>query len=198
MWLIGNSPAEKEEPQQKQHAEAPTVIPPALDPAQLHPMANLNKGLEYLDLESNSQRAEGLIASRGWGEDLSYGTGAVYLMGLATGGFTGLVEGMRSTANVQSPKLRLNAILNSVTRRGPFVGNTAGVLTLTYNVVGTLIDYARGGYHDDAGSLAAGAVTGALYNISRGVKPMLLSSGIVTIASGAWCVIKRAATPRND
>jgi hypothetical protein len=35
----------------------------------------------------------------------------------------------------QSGKLMLNNILNHVTRRGPFLGNSAGVLAMTYNLI---------------------------------------------------------------
>jgi hypothetical protein len=35
----------------------------------------------------------------------------------------------------QSGKLLLNNILNHVTRRGPFLGNSAGVLAMTYNIL---------------------------------------------------------------
>jgi hypothetical protein len=38
-------------------------------------------------------------------------------------------------ATRQSGKLLLNNILNHVTRRGPFLGNSAGVLAMTYNLI---------------------------------------------------------------
>lgn len=46
--------------------------------------------------------------------------------GLTFGGVWGLMEGLHG----HSPnfKLRLNTILNSVTRRGPFIGNSCGIL----------------------------------------------------------------------
>lgn len=40
-----------------------------------------------------------------------------------------------NTASRQSGKLVLNNILNHVTRRGPFLGNSAGVLALSYNLI---------------------------------------------------------------
>ena len=40
-----------------------------------------------------------------------------------------------SQAARQSGKLMLNNILNHVTRRGPFLGNSAGVLAMTYNLI---------------------------------------------------------------
>lgn len=37
-------------------------------------------------------------------------------------------EGMRRNLGTSSFKLRLNSVLNSVTRRGSFLGNSLGVL----------------------------------------------------------------------
>lgn len=47
--------------------------------------------------------------------------------GLASGGVWGVVEGLRHPDAV-TPRLRFNSVLNSVTRRGPFLGNTWGVV----------------------------------------------------------------------
>src|ERR1700737_2312186 len=39
------------------------------------------------------------------------------------------------TAPRQSGKLLLNSILHNVTRRGPFLGHSTGVLALSYNII---------------------------------------------------------------
>lgn len=204
MWFSSSpkeetAPAPVAETNRSHPVAAPSVLPAGFDASKLHPMAGLGSGgLEYLDLESNSQRADGLIASRGWTEDLSYGTGAVYLVGLSVGGLYGLAEGMRKSADMGSAKLRLNTVLNSVTRRGPYLGNTSGVLAILYNVINSSIDYARGGTHEDANSLAAGAITGALFRLSKGVRPMLISSALLTGVAGGWCVLKRMVAPGEE
>ncbi len=99
--------------------------------------------------------------------------------GLALGGFWGLREGAARPLAVSNSRLRINSILNSVTRRGTFIGNSAGVLgpsisladapsqlivsiALVYNGVNSSIDSARG-KHDILGSMGAGGLTGALY-----------------------------------
>jgi len=86
------------------------------------------------------------------------------MTGLAVGGMLGAREGLVRPLGVQSPtmRLRLNAVLNQVTRRGSFFGNSAGVIALIYNIVDASIDAARG-KHDMAGSIAAGGVSGALF-----------------------------------
>ena len=42
-------------------------------------------------------------------------------------------------ATRQSGKLILNNILNHVTRRGPYLGNSAGVLAMTYNLINAYV-----------------------------------------------------------
>lgn len=52
--------------------------------------------------------------------------------GLALGGAWGVREGARRPLAVSNARLRINSILNSVTRRGTFIGNSAGVLGENY------------------------------------------------------------------
>jgi len=63
-----------------------------IDPAQLHPLANLSKDtLEYLQLEdsvlSDLPGSRSALPSRGWSDDLCYGTGVTYLTALGIGKF---------------------------------------------------------------------------------------------------------------
>lgn len=162
------------------------------DPTQLHPLAGLNQDtLDYLTLEDSAldelPGSRSVLPSRGWSDDLCYGTGTTYLSALTMGGAWGLAEGMKRTPVTAPPKIRLNAVLNSITRRGPFLGNSAGVVAMVYNGVNSTIGYARG-KHDSANSVAAGALSGMLFKSTRGVKPMVISGGIVAGIAGAWAV----------
>jgi import inner membrane translocase subunit TIM23 len=121
---------------------------------------------------------------------LCYGTGITYLAGLGIGGAWGLQEGLRRSAG-QPPKLRLNAVLNSVTRRGPFLGNSLGVVAIIYNCINSLIGSVRG-KHDAGNTVLAGALSGMLFKSTRGLRPMAISGGIVASVAGAWAV---SATP---
>lgn len=166
------------------------------DPSQLHPLAGLNQQtLDYLTLEdsalSDLPGAQAALPSRGWSDDLCYGTGVTYLTALTVGGAWGLQEGLRRSAN-QPPKLRLNSVLNAVTRRGPFLGNSAGVIAMVYNGINSYIGYVRG-KHDSANSIAAGALSGMVFKSTRGVRPMLISGGIVASVAGAWAVSSAVA-----
>lgn len=160
------------------------------DPSQLHPLAGLNReSLEYLSLDDSALSdlpGQSVLPSRGFTDDLCYGTGVTYLSGLSIGGAWGLQEGLRRSAG-QPPKLRLNSVLNAVTRRGPFLGNSAGGIAITYNLINALIGYMRG-KHDSANTVAAGALSGMLFKSTRGLRPMMISGGVVGSVAGVWAV----------
>lgn len=166
----------------------------AYDPAKLHPMSGLSDNLDYLLLEDdkvNDLPGSGTaIPSRGWSDDLCYGTGTMYLTGLGVGGVWGLREGFRRPLAVSNTRLRINSVLNSVTRRGTFIGNSAGVLALVYNGINSSIDHWRG-RHDTAGSMIAGALTGAIYKSTAGVKPALAAATFVSGLAGIWSFLKQ-------
>lgn len=172
---------------------ASILTTPGFDSSRLHPLAGLEKGVEYMDLEdeqlSTMEGSQGLIPSRGWSDDLCYGTGAVYLIGLGIGGFSGFLQGVKAIPPNASGKLQLNTILNSVTKRGPFMGNSAGILALGYNIINSSIDAFRG-KHDIMGSVVAGGLTGALFKSSKGPKQMAYASGIVASIAGLWSGMK--------
>jgi import inner membrane translocase subunit TIM23 len=162
------------------------------DASKLHPLAGLNQQtLDYLSLDesqlSDLPGSRSLLPSRGWSDDLCYGTGVTYLSALTIGGTWGLIEGLNRAPASAPPKLRLNSVLNSVTRRGPFLGNSAGVVAMVYNGFNSTIGYYRG-RHDAANSIVAGALSGMLFKSTRGVKPMMISGGIVASIAGAWAV----------
>lgn len=47
------------------------------------------------------------------------------------------------------------------------------------------------GKHDTLGSMSAGAMTGALYKSTVGVKPMIVAAAIVSAAAGTWSTVKK-------
>lgn len=170
------------------------------DPAVLHPLAGLNKDtLDYFSLEESALSqlpgSRSALPSRGWSDDLCYGTGVTYLTALSLGGAWGLTEGLRWTppralpgvTTTVSPRLRINSCLNAITRRGPFLGNSAGVIALIYNGINSTIGHVRG-KHDAFNSVLAGGISGMLFKSTRGLKPMVISSGLVATAAGAWAV----------
>src|SRR3984957_10704808 len=151
------------------------------DASQLHPLAGLNQQtLDYLTLDESTLTdlpgSRSALPSRGWSDDLCYGTGVTYLTALSIGGTWGLQEGLRRS-NGQPPKLRLNSVLNAVTRRGPFLGNSAGVIAMVYNGFNSFIGHMRG-KHDSANSVMAGALSGMVFKCTRGIRPMMISGGI--------------------
>ena len=166
--------------------------PGAFDVSALHPLAGVNQDtLDYLNLDdsalSDLPGGRSLLPSRGWSDDLCYGTGVTYLTALSIGGTWGLIEGLNRLPPTAPPKLRLNSALNAITRRGPFLGNSAGVVAMMYNGINSTIGYYRG-KHDAFNSVAAGGISGMIFKSSRGVRPMIVSGGIVASIAGTWAV----------
>ncbi|KAF9960085.1 Mitochondrial import inner membrane translocase subunit tim23, partial [Mortierella alpina] len=132
----------------------------------------------------------GLLPSRGWSDDLTYGTGLTYITGLSLGGAYGFYEGLRSSPS-PAFKIRLNTVLNSMTRRGPFIGNSAGVMALMYNGINGGIGKARG-HHDPLNSVVAGALTGALFKSTAGLRAAGSAGGVCAVLAGIWAFGKEA------
>lgn len=194
------------------YAEPPTFSAPDVssflggasipDASQLHPLAGLNKDtLDYLTLDesalSDLPGSQSFLPSRGWSDDLCYGTGTTYLAALGTGAAWGLIEGINKIPPSAPAKLRLNGVLNSITRRGPFLGNSAGVIAMCYNGFNSTLGYYRG-KHDTANSIVAGGLSGMLFKSTRGVRPMLISGGVVASIAGAWAVSFRRKEDAED
>ncbi|KAJ6624967.1 Tim17/Tim22/Tim23/Pmp24 family-domain-containing protein [Mycena sp. CBHHK59/15] len=175
-------------------ATASELLLGAYDPAKLHPLADLGDKLDYLLLDDDKTNelpgATTAIPSRGWSDDLCYGTGTMYLGGLALGGAWGVREGAARPLAVSNTRLRINSVLNSVTRRGTFIGNSAGVLALVYNGVNSSIDAMRG-KHDILGSMGAGGITGAMYKSTAGIKPALAAATFMSGVAGIWSYVKK-------
>jgi len=171
------------------------LTPAGKDPTTLHPLASLGGDLTYLDIDdamlSSIPGSQSVLPSRGWSDDLCYGTGTTYLIALTVGGAWGLAEGLKKLPADAPPRLKLNGVLNAVTRRGPFMGNSAGVLAMVYNGINSTVGYYRG-KHDTANSVVSGMIAGAIFKSTRGVRPMAVSAGIVGATAGAWSVGSKA------
>ncbi|GMK57502.1 hypothetical protein CspeluHIS016_0403360 [Cutaneotrichosporon spelunceum] len=173
---------------------AASTLGSQFDVAKLHPMADLNDNLDFLALDEDKltemEGAGSVLPSRGWTDDLCVGTGTTYLSGLALGGAWGLTEGIsRPLGTNPSLRLRLNSVLNSCTRRGTYTGNSLGVLAIYYNLTNSAIDAVRE-KHEPINSMAAGAITGAVYKCTSGVRPMVVGAVIGTGVMGAWEAFK--------
>lgn len=114
-----------------------------------------------------------------------YGTGAAYVSGVTLGGLYGAYRGMRNRAIRNSPfKLKLNAVLNSTTRYGPWLGNSWGMLTFLYTGIDASLSYFRD-TSDYYNHLSAAFLTGSIFKSAAGVRPALLMGSLLTVlASG--------------
>ncbi|KAG2236077.1 hypothetical protein INT48_006093 [Thamnidium elegans] len=159
------------------------------DAQKLQPSA-LQGSLDFLQIDDSpvSTGRGSLAPSRGWSDDLCYGTGTTYLAGLTLGGAVGMAEGLKKSAGAANMKVRLNTTLNSITRRGPGIGNSLGVIAMLYNGTTSMIDASRG-THDVFNSLAGGAVSGAIFKCTSGPRTALISAGVCAGVAGAWSTL---------
>ncbi|OLY80002.1 Mitochondrial import inner membrane translocase subunit tim23 [Smittium mucronatum] len=134
----------------------------------------LNSGIEYLSLGDGTVSGGSALPSRGWSDDLCYGTGTLYLSGLAIGGAWGFVSGARTPA--KNFKIKFNGILNNMTRRGPFLGNSLGVLGLYYNSLYAIIGKIRDDTKDFYTSIYAAGTTGLIFRSTKGFKSAIVAS----------------------
>jgi hypothetical protein len=58
---------------------------------------------------------------------LFFNTGALFLLGFGGGGAYGSIEGFRTAAN-PSLRIRINGIINGMSKRGSKLGNSLGII----------------------------------------------------------------------
>lgn len=125
---------------------------------------DLNKGLSAQDYLFKEDFQE--VRKKGWAEQLVYLGGMAYLTGASIGGSHGLYEGLKSSRG-KPTKLRVNAILNAMGKRGSLLANAMGVLAIMFSGFETLMyHYTR----DDqmVNYIVAGAGAGALFKSTAG------------------------------
>ncbi|PVU99602.1 hypothetical protein BB559_000560 [Furculomyces boomerangus] len=179
-----------------------------LENALIPKLTPMSSGIEYLNLEDNVNMGVSALPSRSWSDDLCYGAGTAYLSGLGIGGTWGFFEGNKQYTKLNvgkssNFKLRLNSVLNAMTRRGPFVGNSLGVIALFYTSFYSItkslypIDQESERNENDGlvgyfingtakYSLSAAAITGLLYRSNKGLVPALKTSIYFTIGMGLY------------
>lgn len=178
------------------------ITTPTYDPSSLHPLADLSSStLNYITLDDPSTLLPGsntgALPSRSFTDDLCYSTGTTYLLGLSTGGLWGLIEGLKKTPRAAPSKIKLNAVLNHITRRGPFLGNNAGVLALAYTCLNAGVGKVRGKV-DGANGVLAGGLAGALWKSTRGARAMAVAGGLTGAVAGLWQIVGRALREEEE
>lgn len=119
------------------------------------------------DLFENQQ--QGHSFRRPLNERLFYSTGTSYLIGIGAGGLWGLAEGLLNK-EATSFRLKVNSVLNAMTRRGPLLGNSAAVVVMMYHLSAGGLERIRN--HDDKwNSIAAGSMAGLIFKSTAGVRP---------------------------
>ena len=101
------------------------------------------------------------------------------------------IVGPNGVVTAPSTKVKINSLLNCVTRRGPFLANSAAVVAMLYNGINSTIGHYRG-EHTTLNSIVSGGLAGAIFKSTRGPKQMLVASALTASAAAAWSAAKKA------
>lgn len=119
-------------------------------------------------------------------EQLTYLAGSAYLLGALVGGSHGALTAMRESRG-KVAKLRLNAVLNGVGKRGALLANAGGVLALAFSLAESAVYNWRS--DEDVWNYAlAGAVAGGVFKSTAGKKVagVWMLGGAVMGVAGIW------------
>jgi len=155
----------------------------------LSPLLNYDPSL-YMneDLTEQFVFPEEATKKRSLSEKMFSSIGTMYLAGIASGGSYGLYEGMRYGQGETISKLRLNSVLNGVTRRGPFFANSLAVVALMYGCTNFAVEKIRGS-EDEINSVIAGTTTGLLFRCTAGPRAIGIAGAVGLLASSGMILL---------
>lgn len=136
-----------------------------IDPSVLstHPSLRSTPGVDYVFADDYNE-----IRKKSPAEQLTFTAGSAYLTGGLTGAAIGLATALPASAG-KPARLRINAALNAISKRGMSMGNTFGVLALTFSLSESIL-YNYTNDETMANYAGAGAMAGALFKSTRGIR----------------------------
>ncbi|KAJ3106420.1 Mitochondrial import inner membrane translocase subunit tim23 [Phlyctochytrium planicorne] len=153
--------------------------------SKLHPTVP-DDGIEYIFIDENPLAPKkkerpaghfGPLPMRTVYDKLNYGTGVAYVFGLSVGGMYGAIRGLQ-IAPGNSYKIRVNSLLNTATRYGPWAANSLGILTMGWALTDNLMQSVRG-VSDYYNHISAAFLTGLIFKSTAGIRPALLAGSIM-------------------
>lgn len=149
------------------------------------------RGPEYLQTEKRSAYSR-----------ISLNTGSAYLLGAGLGGLYGAVSGFRATDS-KIVKIRLNGLVNGIEGGVGRLGNSFGVLALTFSIVDALAETAGvqralplGEYAEDVMPVISASVTGLFYKSTSSPKQAIIAAALGGSLMGVYRMIQDFL-PRN-
>eukprot|EP00096_Caligus_rogercresseyi_P016789 TRINITY_DN974_c0_g1_i3.p1 TRINITY_DN974_c0_g1~~TRINITY_DN974_c0_g1_i3.p1 ORF type:complete len:135 (-),score=29.81 TRINITY_DN974_c0_g1_i3:231-635(-) len=124
--------------------------------------------------------------------------GSSVILGSAAGAAGGLYQGVRATAlDGLSGHARRTQILNYTLKSGGSVSNAFGAIAVIYSSLYTLLSFPYE-EDDELKSIASGALTGALYKSSAGLKKCARATAFGIGLASLWSfVLKKDQTISN-
>lgn len=102
------------------------------------------------------------MSNRVWSQRMMLHAGGSYIIGTCLGGMYGIFEGSRQADTLNNRALKMNSIINRVSRRGSATGNAFGILAIMFTATDAFISsqaHKKESWHQ----LAAAGITGLIY-----------------------------------
>mmetsp|Transcript_9409 Transcript_9409/g.26986 ORF Transcript_9409/g.26986 Transcript_9409/m.26986 type:complete len:226 (-) Transcript_9409:109-786(-) len=145
----------------------------------------MSRGAEYLFDDTDKERS--------FGEHIQYYCGAAYLTGMGVGGALGFFEGLRKGQNLPTPKLKQNAVVNAMSKRGPTLAANLAVFALMFTFSERMALYSRD-KDDVMNSIIAASATGFMFNCTSGARKCLVYTALGGAGMGLAALSGNAAT----
>jgi import inner membrane translocase subunit TIM23 len=114
---------------------------------------------------------------------------------MTAGGAVGLAEGLKKSAG-ERQRIRTNAVLNAMGRKGPGWGNGLGCAAMMYSAFESIAHAARE-TDDFLNPAGAAAVTGCIYKITAGPRVALPAGLALGAFAGVSSFISRQLQQRG-
>lgn len=136
-----------------------------IDPSVLssRPSSGQGSGLDYVFADDYQE-----VRKKSAGEQLTFFAGTAFLGGNIIGASRGLATAIPASAG-KPLRVRVNALLNAVGKRGLSLGNACGVMALAFSLSETAL-YNYTGDETLFNYAASGCLAGTIYKSTRGVR----------------------------
>ena len=150
--------------------------------------------VSHIDMNKLSRQPEGpdFIPYNKRGRDIMSRTfqftGICWLGGFSAGGVLGFMEGWRKAVN-PSLKIRINSVMNNISRRGSFLANNLAVVAFMHTFVTYTceeIDLPGRTGVDWSTPVVSGFVTGGIFKSTQSVRACAVAATIGAVASTTY------------
>ncbi|KAI8908964.1 Tim17/Tim22/Tim23/Pmp24 family-domain-containing protein [Gorgonomyces haynaldii] len=159
--------------------------------------ASLNEE-DYLPNAANRKKKTstlGPFPMRTSGQRIFYSTGLAYLTGISYGTLYGTYRGLM-TAKLPNFRVRMNAVVNQVSRYGTWSANSLAVMAMQTAIFDGLYSSIRG--QEDSWNAILGAFTsGFVFKSTAGIRSATVTGALLASAVGSYVLVDNLVFSRE-